>query len=482
MMKIKLGLRERILTILLGIVMMPVIGGGLLVWYTYKIDSLFQKMIETDIRALDTAVELEITLTKQKGLVSYYFITGNTDRLNQLDQCRKDFVDKLEEAKTMTGTEVEKDILKNIEKEYVQYISSKDKVIELYKSGEVETGSILHEKVRTHFDKILGLCSEYKNFHRESIILSGEKSHEQAGEYRLVAMAVIFLSVVLGLILASFLVYGILDPIKRLAFATSNGSADESSGDEVHELSSHVHGLIKDVDNTRVELEKRREQLIQSEKMAVLGKLAADIAHSIRNPLTSIKMRLFSLERNLKLTAQQKEDLEVVSDEMHRLDNIVRNFLEFSRPHKLNVQKVDISKIIEMTLQLLEHKIKYGNIHVEYKDDLSIPLIEGDPVLLKEVFINLIVNACEAMEDKGTLTIIQDIDTDGKVCIKISDTGYGIPNHLQEMIFEPFFSTKDDGTGLGLAIAQKIIDEHNGNLSVKSIDGNGTEFIILLPV
>jgi signal transduction histidine kinase len=234
-----------------------------------------------------------------------------------------------------------------------------------------------------------------------------------------------------------------------------------------------------------VELERSRERLLQTERMALVGKLAAEVAHSIRNPMTSIKMRLFSLERTLG-PSKAREDFEVISEEMRHLDNIVRNFLEFSRPPKLQIQKVNVSEVVDNTLQLLEKRLERYGVKVERERHNSLPKIEADPELLKEVMVNLIVNACDAMQEGGRILITEEeglAERMGRaVLIQFADTGAGIPDQLREKIFQPFFTTKEEGTGLGLSIAARIMEEHGGRLEVRSEEKLGSTFIITLPV
>jgi signal transduction histidine kinase len=171
--------------------------------------------------------------------------------------------------------------------------------------------------------------------------------------------------------------------------------------DEVKALRSRVDRLIDHVDQTETQLEESREHLLQAEKLAMVGKLAAGVAHTIRNPLTSVNMRLFSLERTLEFSPTQQEDFEVISEEIRRLDTIVQNFLEFSRPPKLKMQKISPSDIVDMSLQLLRHRLESYRVQVEVERQRRLPQIEADPEQLKEALINLLVNACEAVGERG---------------------------------------------------------------------------------
>jgi signal transduction histidine kinase len=197
-------------------------------------------------------------------------------------------------------------------------------------------------------------------------------------------------------------------------------------------------------------------------------------------------MRLFSLNRSLEFTDTQNEDFDVISEEIRRIDTIVQNFLEFSRPPKLKIQSISPSVIVDQTIQLLEHRLKAYDVCVTIERVLNLPEIDADPEQLKEVLVNLIVNACEAMERGGSIVVREQEminPLDGRMAvIRVSDNGPGIPESIREKVLQPFFTTKEDGTGLGLSIVDRIIQEHQGSMEIESNETGGTTFIISLPI
>jgi len=296
----------------------------------------------------------------------------------------------------------------------------------------------------------------------------------------------------LSVLLAFILAHQILDPLRRLAQEANKEGALKKSGDEVKAISRSVHDLIEAAGQTHIELERSREHLLQAEKMAMVGKLAAGMAHSIRNPLTSVKMRLFALSRSLKLTDYQKEDFDVISEEIRHTDAIVQSFLEFARPPRLKIQQISPSLVVDMSLQLLEglqlleHRLKSYDVTVDVNREHLLPEIQADPEQLKEVLVNLMINACEALA-QGVSIVIQEeenfVPPMGRVAvIRLKDRGPGIPESIRDKIFQPFFSTKEEGTGLGLSIATRIVEEHQGRLDIQSKEGQGSTFIITLPI
>jgi signal transduction histidine kinase len=258
----------------------------------------------------------------------------------------------------------------------------------------------------------------------------------------------------------------------------------EERTDEMGRLSARFNEMTG-------ELEKKADleaQLQQAEKSAVIGRLGSAIAHEIRNPLNYINLTLDHLRSKFapeedgkretfeKLTSQLKA-------EVARINQQITDFLNYSRPAKANLQPMDVRKVVEDSLRIVEvqadeHDIKVGLIEHE-----NVPNIMGDPEFLRSVFNNLFINALQAMQSQGGLLNVKiSPDDDNKyVKVEVADTGSGIPEENLEKVFEPYFSTKETGTGLGLAIVQKVVDIHHGTVGVTSNLGEGTRFTVRLP-
>jgi len=457
-----------------------------MVWYTYRMEGQLTSIIEKDMKAFQTAEALATSLVNQKGFLSYYFIDGDQQWLKQLREYRQVFNERLNEAKKLAVSEAQKKTVDRIESEYTLYIKNKDRVIAYYKAGERKTGAGLHREVRGQFPKILSLCEQYKNIHTERIRQAGKESSIQAERLRFIAVAAVVTAFFLGVFLAFVMINHILGPVQRLTLAADREGTKRPEENEIKALSRSVGSLIKDVDQIHLELEKSREHLLQAEKMALVGKLAAGMAHSIRNPFTSVKMRLFSLDRSLELTATQQEDFDVISEEIRHIDNIVQNFLEFSRPPKLKMQQKSPSVVVDLVIQLLEHRLKSYDVSIKTIRRRPLPEIQADPEQLKEVLVNLVMNACEAMGKGGKIVIYEEeafVKPLGRVTvIRLSDNGPGIDEAIKDKVFQPFFTNREEGTGLGLSIATRIVEEHKGWIDVTSKKGEGTTFIITLPI
>jgi two-component system NtrC family sensor kinase len=247
-------------------------------------------------------------------------------------------------------------------------------------------------------------------------------------------------------------------------------------------------GIFTDL-RPRLRMEKKLQethlQLVSSEKMASLGKLAAGIAHEINNPLGGILIYSSLMMEDLPEEDPRRQDLARIVQETSRCKDIVKSLLEFARQTEPNMEPTDINRAITEGLFFLENQALFHNIQIIKRLDSGLPLVVGNAGHLKQVFMNIIVNAAEAMRGGGTLTIATSYASHrNMVFVEFTDTGEGIPEENLTRIFDPFFTTKDigKGTGLGLSTSYGIVESHGGRISVKSKVGKGSTFTIELPV
>jgi PAS domain S-box-containing protein len=245
-----------------------------------------------------------------------------------------------------------------------------------------------------------------------------------------------------------------------------------------------VVSILHDLSEIR-ELERRRveQQLFESEKLAAVGRLAASIAHEVNNPLEAIKNSLFLLQSNAGAELNTRF-LEIARKETERVSHIIREMLGFAR-RSGGVEWVNVNQLIEETLVLVDKKLRQSGIKVIRNFDEGLPEVHARPDQLKQVFLNLILNAQQAIERKGEISISTSRHTTAlapSISVEITDSGIGIGEDEMTRIFEPFFSTRKKGTGLGLWVTQDIVRHHGGRIEVSSVQGRGTMFQIILPV
>jgi PAS domain S-box-containing protein len=242
---------------------------------------------------------------------------------------------------------------------------------------------------------------------------------------------------------------------------------------------------MREILKMRKDLEDAHFQLVQSEKIASVGKMAAGVAHEINNPLSGIMMYAEMLKENVNDTSQHINDIQEIIDQTLRCKKIVSELLEFSRQTVGKASSFSIEQMITKTLNLLINQALFQDIEVKKTIQPDMPEMTGDLGQLQQVFTNLFINAADAMKGKGKLDISAKFDSKKNQFITtVSDSGPGIPKDLRDKIFDMFFTTKPvgEGTGLGLSISQKIINLHGGNILVDSPSEGGTRFIVELPL
>lgn len=270
---------------------------------------------------------------------------------------------------------------------------------------------------------------------------------------------------------------------RRVAWGDFNFRVPVTSRDEMGALALVFNRMIDRLSQMR-QLESR---LHQAERSAVVGRLAAAIAHEIRNPLNYINLTLDHLRTSLAPEdATKRATFERLADglktEVARINTRVTEFLNYSRPSKLELQRVDLQRAIEDALRIIEAQAAENDVEVRVEQTGDSLEVIADPESLRSVFTNLMINSLQAIDgESGSLTIKLSHEDD-HACVRVSDTGRGIAPENISQVFEPYFSTKETGTGLGLAVVKKAIDDHNGTISVESKPGVGTTFTITLPM
>ncbi len=244
-------------------------------------------------------------------------------------------------------------------------------------------------------------------------------------------------------------------------------------------------GIFTDL-RPRLKMEERlreaQQQLLQSEKLAAMGRLTSQVAHELNNPIYGIMNTLELLKTEIPSDSKRRRILDLSLSETQRLSEMLRSMLSFSKPQEEVRRKIDINRLIEDILLFLEKQLRESNVKIKTKLNQNISHITASPNQIRQVILNIAANAKEAMPKGGTLTV-ETLSKDNQIVIKIRDTGVGIPGEIRDKIFDAFFTTKQKikGVGLGLSVCYGIIKDHGGDIRVKSKTGEGSTFSIILP-
>lgn len=319
-----------------------------------------------------------------------------------------------------------------------------------------------------------------------------------------VAAAVLLIS----LVSAGFIWAFVYRPVKELMAGTrrvANGDLDYRlpvrSSDELGALAASFNKMTAEVAGVQAEIEERvrlktaeleqaHTAVLRSEKLASIGKLAATVAHEINNPLFGILTYARLILRQVEKTEidakdEVSEQLRTIERESRRCGDLVKNLLTFARQAPSHKDARDARTLVDRAVALVRHKLELQNIELVEQAPEEAPPVLCDGAQIQQVILVLLVNAAEAMPQGGRLEVATEIDPEGDhVRVRVRDSGMGIPPDILPQIFEPFFTTKEDQqrTGLGLAVARSIVEQHGGEISVRSEPGKGTEFTVSLPV
>jgi two-component system NtrC family sensor kinase len=309
----------------------------------------------------------------------------------------------------------------------------------------------------------------------------------------LVFLSIALIGVLVSTVLAYLLSRSISGPIKKLVQASkevASGNLDTkveiTTADELGKLAYTFNKMalaLRERDDKLKEF--TRSKIMESERLALIGQLAANVAHELNNPLQGIVTYSHLLLEELPHDDPARDSLEKIVIQADRSRDIIRGLLDFSRQRKPDKTLCDVNNVLKGCVSLLEKQALFHNIQITSNLDEKLPLTIIDPSQIERVFINIIVNAADAMDGNGKLNMATRFDpVDHCIEVEFNDTGHGIAKENLEKIFDPFFTTKDTGhgVGLGLAISFGIIKEHNGTISVESEVGKGTTFIVRLPV
>jgi two-component system NtrC family sensor kinase len=308
----------------------------------------------------------------------------------------------------------------------------------------------------------------------------------------------IFLSItVAGLIISMFTTFLISRRIstsignlvaasKQLTQGNLEAKAEKTTNDEIGELADHFNLMataLKDRDEKLKEFAKKK--IMESERLALIGQLSANVAHELNNPLQGIITYSHLLLEENTFSDDDKESINKIVVQANRCRDIIRGLLDFSRHRTPDKTLCSVNNLLRGCISLVEKQAAFHNIKVTMNLDDQLPMVILDPSQIERVFLNLIINAADAMNGNGQMTLSTMLNYK-KTCIEISvkDTGHGITEENMEKIFDPFFTTKETGhgVGLGLAISYGIVKDHNGNISVESEVGKGTTFTVSFPL
>jgi signal transduction histidine kinase len=319
-----------------------------------------------------------------------------------------------------------------------------------------------------------------------STLLARRTLNESLRPPLVAALAALAAAVIVAFVLAQIVVrpiHVIRSGLSRLGRGDLGATLD-LKGDEFKELGDIFASVTSQLKAAIPDAAKRGQLVELSRRVTALGRLTAGVAHEVKNPLNAMTIHLELLKQKLGSGASADSidaHVEIISREIRRLDDVVQGFLKFARPEELTLKPVSPAELVDEVLKTLSVEADVSGVKLESAIAADVSAVEADPGIFRQALLNLAKNAVQAMPNGGTLTIGAASSKDGRVEIRVSDTGVGIPPENLAKIFDLYFTTKQSGTGIGLSLVYRTVQLHNGDIDVESTPGVGTSFVIKMP-
>jgi signal transduction histidine kinase len=444
-----------------------------------------ERIVEENVTSMEAAIHMKRQIFYQKETMRQIILNGWSPELMQkLNEDRENLQTWFTQAWIAAFTDDEQDILMQI-----QSLNEKISSILTEMGVKKSISKALAVQVIEDYGTMRGLCLQMLEINKKligKIMLKRDVAYKRMN---IVILTILIGGVSISLILLIFMTRGITRPLHRLVDeAESVDSLKEEDNqknkeDELDKLDKHMHHIIALLESSDKTISEQRQRLLHAERLAAMGELSAKIAHEVRNPLTGMRTGIQLLKRQTLDNESFQRKLGRMIQDLNRVERIVSDLLNYSRPLKPDLKKTDLMKLVRESVEEISAEMEEKGISVE-SGNYGSPFLEADPDMLKQVFYNILKNASEnlAKGDRVTVRLAEGAsDSDPSVHLVFEDTGPGIPPDQIENIFKPFVTNKPMGTGLGLSICQNIIIEHNGKIWVENGSGKGLKVHIILP-
>src|SRR5579864_630130 len=405
----------------------------------------------------------------------YHLIALHRRNAREVEPLHERVQEHLAEIESLADKPQEKVLYQHLDRGFGEYLA------EWLKSG---TSSRLADRLET---QLIPLCRQLREYNCGQVELS-EREQQRALRRMTWGLGLVGgLTSVAGLVLGFGLSRGLRRTIHQMLIRVQGAS--ELLSQELPPVEWKQNGdgqadeaqnLVHQVEQVVEKLQQREREVLRAERLAAVGQLAAGVGHEIRNPLTSIKLLIQTSRRDPQAGGLSDEDLDLIEQEIHRLERAVQGFLDYARPPKLQRTACDVSSVVQKTLNLVRGRADRQRVTLQFEEPDSPMILEADAAQLQQVLVNLTLNALDAMPHGGTLEIAMKPNGDF-VEIHVADTGPGIAPELFARIFEPFVTGKETGLGLGLVVSKRIVEEHGGTIKASNRDAGGAEFTLRLP-
>jgi len=482
----------------LALLILGVSGG----WYVLRLQRLNSQVLDVNVSSIRAAEEIEMVVREMRHELDRFLLTRDRDHLVSPLEKKQDVEAWLEQASLLSVSEGEAALVAKIRRGLDEFFAELRHVVDTPShTGPTDAVESLVDDILT--TRVLAIAHEYLVLNEQELQDSNQQNKALAERLALALLLLGTCGAIAGLVTGFGVARGISRSILQLSVPIRDvagklnevvGPVEVSADPSMTDLEAVLQTVSAKVGSVVEQLHARHREVIRADQLAAVGQLAAGLAHELRNPLMCMKTLVQSARRHGDVAHFDSRDLTVLDEEISRLENLLQAFLDFARPAKPETHDVDIASVARQTVSLLSKRAEGRNVTIECRLPEQPLVVQADESQLRQVLLNLLLNALDAVQNGGQIWVDARHNNDGLgnvesnersqryIRLRVADNGRGLPTQDRDRIYEPFFSTKDTGLGLGLAISQRIIDAHGGELIALDREGGGATFEIHLPL
>lgn len=468
--------------------------GASAAWYVQHLYQGLSDVLDLNVASVRAAEELEIGLREIRSSVNDFAFDDTQQDFGLIMQLKRDTDKWLREAEILATTSKEQELIRQIKAGYSHFFEELGRA-STFRSDQPAKQTLRRLTTSILTKEIIAPTHEYLDFNEGTMVAVAQQHRIFSNRF---ALAMLIIGVC-GSAGGFFAGHFSSRRMKRtmvelnLPLSAAAGKLAEVAGPirldtslDLRELKRILEAIAREVEKVVMRLQTTQQEVMKSEKLAAIGRLAAGTAHEIRNPLMSIKLLIQATLATPQEVVLSEQELRLIEKEISRLERTVQNLLDFARPPVISRTNVSLRNLIQRCTDLVSGRASIQTINIRKSCQGADYFVEGDSEQLSQVILNLLINSLQSTPPAGEITVSMELEAatesrGERVKVSVQDTGLGIPEQILPVAFEPFISGKESGTGLGLSISKQIIEAHSGEVFAHNLDEGGAVVGFLLP-